>query len=248
MPTFRHGKLTKVFLDQYDLSNQLRQADVNSDADTAETSAFGTFDKTFVVGLLNSTLAISGMFSGSAGEIDAVLGTILADDIDHVLTVCQEGTGLAGTGIGRHASLMPGKLTSKVITASLADMVGISGSVQGDGATRQGVLLHDFATLETTTGNSTSVDNAAASAAGGAGHLHVVTNTRNGTLIAKVQHSTDNITFPDLLTFATIGSTTVGSERQVVAGTVNRYVRGQWTIAGSSGSIAFLIAFARYPF
>ena len=180
MPTPRHGKNTKVFIDEYDLSASLREANVTAEADTAETSAFGTTDKTYVVGLVGSNASLSGMFSGAAGEIDALFNTWNGDDLDHVTTICQEGVGAAGAGIGRKATVMAGKFSSRQITASLTDMVGIQANVMGDGVNRQGVLLHDYATAETTTGNSTSVDNGAGTTFGGAAHLHVPINTRNG--------------------------------------------------------------------
>jgi hypothetical protein len=250
MPTFRHGKNTKVFIDEYDLSNQLREANVSGEADTAETSAFGTQDKTYVVGLIGSNASLSGMFSGAAGEDDALFNSWNADDLDHVTTICHEGTGAAGTGVGRRASILPGKFYSRSVTNSLTDMVGIQAMVQSDGPARTGLLLHDYATAETATGNTTGQDNGAATAFGGAAHLHVPINSRNGTLIAKVQHSTDNSAWSDLITFTTINASTVGKERiSLAAGTtVNRYVRGQWTIAGTTGSVSFLIAFARYTF
>ena len=72
-------------------------------------------------------------------------------------------------------------------------------------------------------------------------------NTRNGTVTMKIQHSTDNSTFVDLVTFTVVGSTTTTQERIVVAAgtTVNRYLRAQSTVAGTTGSITPIVAFAR---
>lgn len=248
MPTFRHGKNTRVFVDAFDLSNMLREYTFTGEADVAETSAFGTFDKTFVVGLIGSQANLSGMFSGGAGETDAVFNALVGDDNDHVNTILPEGIGAAGSGIGLKAIMIPGRFNGRTINGSISDMVGAAATIQGSGVTRMGHTLHDYVTAETATGNSTSIDNGAATAFGGAGHLHVPVNSRNGTGIFKVQHSTDNAAWSDLITFTTVPSTTTASERVVVAGTVNRYTRGQWTIAGAAGSITFAIAFARFPF
>jgi hypothetical protein len=76
-------------------------------------------------------------------------------------------------------------------------------------------------------------------------HLHVTANTRDGTTVAKIQGSADNSTFADLVTFATISTSTVTSERTEVSGSVARYLRAVVTPAGSTGSLTVSIAFAR---
>lgn len=247
MPTFRHGKNTRVFINEYDLSTMLREANVAQEADTAETSAFGTQDKTYVVGLIGSTLSLSGMFSGAAGEIDALFNSWNGDDVDKVVSVLTEGIGAAGTGVGRKVTMMPGKFSGRTIPSSLSDMVGITATVVGDGPVRSGVLLNDYVTAISATGQATSVDNGAGTTNGGFGQLHVPANTRNGTTIFKVQHSTDNSSWADLITFATVNASTATSERIALAAgtTVNRYVRAQYTVAGTTGSVTFLMDFAR---
>jgi hypothetical protein len=247
-PTFRHGKGTKVFLDAYDLSSMLREVNITAEADVAETSAFGTLDKTYVVGLIGANASLSGMFSGAAGEIDAVLNQFNADDLDHPLTVCPEGVGTAGNGVGRNCTMMPGKVTSRTIPATISDMVGINANVISDGPTREGEILHEFTVAESTGGNSTNVDNGALSTFGMSGHLHVTANTRNGTSVFKIQDSPDNSAWTDRITFTTVGTSTITSERINFAGTVQRHLRGLWTIAGTTGSITFLIAAARNPY
>jgi len=252
MPTFRHGKLTKVFADEFDISNMLNQADVAQTADTAETSAFGTTDKTYVVGLIGSQANLSGMFSGSAGEVDVLFSTWLGDDLDHVVTICQEGN-----GVGVQGTLMPGKFSGKGVTAGIGSIVGVTATVMSDGKAKTGELLHDFSIVESTTpgsscptvGGPTIVDNGVATTAGGAGHLHVTQNSRpTAASTFKVQHSTDNTAWADLVTFTNIGISTVGKERIVLAAgtTVNRYLRGQWALGGASGTATFLIAFSRF--
>jgi hypothetical protein len=60
-----------------------------------------------------------------------------------------------------------------------------------------------------------------------------------------VQHSSDNVTFADLVTFASVSSTTATAERIAVTGTVNRYLRASHAPGGSSGSVTYTMAFAR---
>lgn len=107
------------------------------------------------------------------------------------------------------------------------------------------VLAGNLAVSTTSTGSA--VDNAASSANGGVAHLHVTANTRNGTAVAKVQHSANNSTWADLVTFTTISTGTTTSQRSVVNSgtTVNRYLRALITPAGSTGSLTVTVAFAR---
>ena len=95
-------------------------------------------------------------------------------------------------------------------------------------------------------GNLSSVDNSASSANGGAGTLHVPTNTVNGNTTIKIQHSANNSTWADLISFTVVGASTKTSELKAVSGTVNRYLRATASTAGSSGSITFMVAFARF--
>ncbi|MGH3848414.1 MAG: hypothetical protein ACRDRT_01700, partial [Pseudonocardiaceae bacterium] len=102
-------------------------------------------------------------------------------------------------------------------------------------------VLHPLS-AETTSGNGTSIDNAAASTTGGVGHLHVSAATA-GPHVIKVQHSVDNSVWADLITFASVTGAT--QERVAIAGTVNRYTRGNHTPGGGSPSVTFATVFAR---
>jgi hypothetical protein len=70
MPTFVHGKGTGVLLDEFDLSTYFNSADMSRTTDTAETTAFGSTSKSYIVGLSDGTLSLSGMFSQDADGSD----------------------------------------------------------------------------------------------------------------------------------------------------------------------------------
>lgn len=76
-------------------------------------------------------------------------------------------------------------------------------------------------------------------------NLHILANTRNGATVAKVQHSADNGTFADLITFDSVPSSTRSGQQKRVTGTVERYTRAKTTIGGTTGSVKLLIGFAR---
>lgn len=239
MPTFVHGKNTRVLIDANDLSGYLNNTDVNQGAEEAETTVYTSGVKTYLAGLPDFSLSMAGMWSGGVGEIDEYLASILADSTIHNVSVAQ-----AGLTLGNRVMLVQSTETGYTVTSPVTDVVSISADFRGSGTVRSGVSLHTL-TGESATGNGTSIDNAAASTNGSIGFLHVPTNTRNGTTIVKVQHSTDNSVWVDLLTFATVSASTTASDVQTSTGTVNRYVRAQWTVAGTTGATTFVVTFAR---
>ena len=88
--------------------------------------------------------------------------------------------------------------------------------------------------------NSTSVDQTAGSSAGAVGYLQAV-SIGSGTATVKIQSSTNNSTWSDLITFTAVTAQT--SERVAVTGTVNRYVRVITT--GTFTNLVFVAGFAR---
>ena len=79
MPTFRHGKSTVFKVDNNagsltDISNTLTDVSFPQSVDTAETSAFGSSAKSYVVGLTDATLSVSGNFDAT---VDAHLAAIV---------------------------------------------------------------------------------------------------------------------------------------------------------------------------
>lgn len=70
MPTFHHGKSTHFSLDDTggtsrDLSNVLNSVDFPEIVETAETTAFGATSKSYIVGLRDATISISGLFDAT---------------------------------------------------------------------------------------------------------------------------------------------------------------------------------------
>ena len=70
MPTFVHGKSTNFSLDDTggtsrDLSDSLTSVDFPETIDTAETTAFGATSKSYIVGLRDATISISGLWDAT---------------------------------------------------------------------------------------------------------------------------------------------------------------------------------------
>ncbi len=76
MPTFVHGKSTDFALDDTggtsrNISNVLTSVDFPETIDTAETTAFGSSSKSYIVGLKDATISISGIWDAT---VDGYIG------------------------------------------------------------------------------------------------------------------------------------------------------------------------------
>lgn len=241
---FRHGKNTKVLVGAYDLSSFFNEASIAASVETAETTTFGASggSKTYVTGLNDATLSLAGMFDGDANAIDEVLVGVLGSDTDVNFTVAQDG----GMVLGARCIIGAAIETKYDLSSPVSDVVKSSADFQFDAGASRGIILAPLISISAT-GNQSSVDNATSTTNGGTAMLHVPVNTRNGNVTVKVQHSSDNVTFADLVTFTVVSSTTKTSQSVSVAAgtTVNRYLRAQYTVAGTTGSATIAVAFAR---
>jgi len=238
MPTFRHGKSTAVFINGTNMSAFLNSASSTMAIETAETTTFGDQDKTYITGLSDGTVLMSGFFDSSAGASDAVLSGMIAVE-DNAVSIFPMGNIIA-----RPATVANGQMTAYDISSPVGDVVALTAEVQADGGLFYGFDLVG-AEVTTTTGTTASQDNAASTAGGLSVNLHVHANTHDGTTIVKIQHSADDSVFVDLVTFTTIGAGATTGENIAISGTVNRYLRASYTLAGSTGSVSSAIALAR---
>ncbi len=255
MPTFVHGKGTEVYLDEFLLSPYFNTADVALTNETAEVTSFADTSKTYILGLADGTLTLGGMWNqetdGSDEELHAILGSATAPNI----TIAE-----AGGTIGNRATIARTHETNYTISNPVSDVSTITADFQGTSTSGTlgtmtygitgGVQLSTGASIDyNALGALTGVDGAASSAKGGAALLHVVTNSIGGGVTTiKVQHdsASDFSSAADLISFTASGAATKTSEMVVCSGTVNRYIRATASTAGSSGSITFMVSFARF--
>ena len=251
MPTFIHGKGTNVFLNQFDMSAYFNSASVARSVETSDTTAFGASNKAYIVGMGDGTLQLDGMWSADATVgSDEVLAGILGSATTPIVTYAYA----AGT-IGNRCVVAKAHSTSFDISSPVGDVVSASVSFQAstDATTNftksvsSGVMLTANASIAFgSLGALASVDNAASSASGGVANLHVTVNTITGaSTTIKVQHSADNSTWADLITFTAVTASNTTSQQSAVSGTVNRYLRATAS-GGTAGAITYNIGFARF--
>jgi hypothetical protein len=238
MPTFRHGKSTAVLLNGTDMSQFLNEATTTQTIETAETTTFADADKTYIVGLADGTISTSGLFDSSAGASDAVLQGTLAQ-ADNTFTVLPEGI-----TAGNPAVLANGQVTSYEVSSPVADVVAISAEVQADGGLLNGIDLTGTQSV-TATGTVAAQNNGSSTANGALFNLHLTANTHDGDTTIKVQHSSDGVTYADLVTFTVVATTVTTGESITSTGTVNQYLRATHTLAGSTGGVTYHVSAAR---
>jgi hypothetical protein len=190
----------------------------------------------FIPSIHSGGLNVTGMFDSTTGAIHDEVSSANGVDDGLLWTILP-----SGLTIGQPALMCVSELKDYKVTSKVGEAVAVSIDVQPDDGTDIGVQLHALG-AETVDTNSTSVDNAAGTTNGGVAHLHVTAFSGLTTATIKVQHSTDNSAWSDLIALTAV--TAITSQRSTVTGTVNRYVRSFLDVTGT-GSITFALSFAR---
>jgi len=235
MPTFNHGKNAVVLLDDTNLSTTLTDASVSLTADVAETSTFTASSKTYIAGLKDGTVTLSGYFESSSPDADAEFLSQLGGS--------GSAFSIAPIGYTRGNPTEFGNVieTSYDRSADIGSVVAVAVAFQFDGDAYNGKSLL-APTAITSSSNETGVDYSAAGTNGGAGVLHCTVSSGSPTLDVKIQTSADNVTFSDYITFTQATGTT--SELITNATNPARYARAVLTFGGT-GSITAAVSFAQ---
>jgi hypothetical protein len=235
---FLHGSSTALLYNGADISAFCDKADFSGVGAVNETTTFGVagLAKTYIRGLNDATFTASGFYDGTAGAIDSILSTARTVTTDDILTYCP-----AGSAAGNRVKAFSIRATDYKVSSPVNNVVSFTGTWQSDGkVTDQSWSLHSLVT-ETTTGNGTGIDNGIATTAGGDATCHITAVT--GAVTIKIQHSSDNITYADLVTVVNASAVIGGYRATVAVGTtINRYTRGQWT---PGTTVTFQLSFGR---
>jgi predicted secreted protein len=137
MPTFRHGKSTSFKVDNSggsltDISDTLTDVSFPETIETAETTSFGSNSKTYIVGLKDATISVSGNF-------DATVDAHLAGIAGQAATVSFEygPEGSTSTFVKYTGEAI---LTSYEKSGAVGDVVTYSAEFQVTGAVTRGAF------------------------------------------------------------------------------------------------------------
>lgn len=236
-----HGKNTSVLVNQFDLSRALRKHDAQRQANELECTTYQATAREYVTDLPDGTLSLEGFYRSDPVEQDQitdVFNSLIETDTPNVVTIAPEGASAVGKRALLQSAVQTRAEAQSAATGLLQSMASFRGGFQ------HGVVLAPVQAYSAT-GNGASVDNGAATENGGVGHLHIpaVAGT-DPEAVWKIQHSADDSTWADLITFATATEATY--ERVEVVGTVEQYLRAIRTISGTGAEFTAGVAFARF--
>ena len=131
---FVHGKDSVFKLDNSggsltDISAYVNNVDFPETADVAETTVLGKDNKTYIVGLKDATISLSGLWDSTA---DAIFGAVLGQSATLSFEYSPEGT---GSGAVKYTGETI--LTNYAISSPVGDVVAYSADLQvSDAVTR----------------------------------------------------------------------------------------------------------------
>lgn len=132
---FVHGKDSVFKLDNSggsltDISSYVNNVDFPETSDVSETTTLGADNKTYIAGLKDSTISLSGLWDSTA---DAIFGAVVGQSATLSFEYSPEGT----TG-GNVKYTGEAILTSYAISSPVGDVVGYSADMQVSGAITRG--------------------------------------------------------------------------------------------------------------
>lgn len=243
---FSHGTAARMWLDGFPSACYLNEFSLDGEVDTAETTTLCKSAKTYIPGLEDATVSLSGFFDTNTLDPASTFEALLDARKRAVFPVIYYPEG--GDTIGDPAYLLNGFLTSYNVGTTVDDAATLEMEYQSSTGFQRGVTLEP-PTTETATGDSgTWHDNLVATTQGGAALLSVesVTGT-TPTMTVTVQHTDDDPTgTPTWVTLATFPVQNAQNGVYVTfTGTVERYTRVIWTIAGTTPQFVFNVAISR---
>ena len=132
---FVHGKSSVFKLDNAsgsltDISSFVNNVDFPETADVAETSVLGASNKTYLVGLKDATIGLTGFFDATA---DAIFGAVIGQSATLSFEYSPEGT-----ASGKIKYTGECILTNYALSSPVGDVVAYSGDLQVSGAVTRG--------------------------------------------------------------------------------------------------------------
>lgn len=230
-----HGKDTAVALHDQDVTAVLFNVSGTGTADVAEDHGYAD-DKTYKPGLMDGSVTFQGRFGIQTAASADMLGTIRGTTSGLVATL---GTPHA---VGAHGVAAYGEVTEAGPTANVGGIVDFSATIVEGGPS---ISLHDASAL-TAAADLASVDLAGTGTVGRANGdalvVAVVTAVTASSFTLKVQHSTDDAVWVDLVDLGSVAAVgSYGGRANLAAGVdLRRYVRGQ--LGGTGTSITFALA------
>lgn len=138
MPTFRHGKSAYFAMDNEsgsitDISAYAEDISFSQSLETAETTTFGSSAKSYLTGLSDATISVSGKFDATLdATINALQGALSAGTTASVSWAYRANNGAVATSNPEYQG--EALITSYEVSASVGDVITFSLELQVTGA------------------------------------------------------------------------------------------------------------------
>lgn len=230
---FSHGTAARIWLDGFGASCSLNEVSIETEIDTAETTTLCRTAKTYIPGLEDGTIEMSGFFESDPDAPDTTLEAWLDARKRTIFPVAFYPQG--ADSAGDPAYLLNGMLTSYGIETTVDDAATIELEVQTTDGILNGLVLQAQGS-ETVTGEGGYLDHGMSTPNGAVALLSVASvSGTNPELTVVVEHTADDPevspVWVPLVSFSPVDE--VSSQYIQVSGPVERYVRATWVIAGT---------------
>jgi hypothetical protein len=232
-----------IFLNGFDLSTHLKSIEESGSMDVLDATSLGTTSgfREFVAGLHERGISAEGYFSYNATDafsVDKLYHDSIAAGVERLLTYGTEGA----IAVGEIAVMMNLMASTYNITETVGDIIMTTFEAKATkDSTQNGYARGIWLMSQTVTGavNGTSYDDGAGATTGWFAHVH---NTNSdGTASVKIQHSTDDAIWVDLIDFGAVAALGAEQSRSTVT-SVNRYIRAIVTaIGGTTNKVSVAI-------
>lgn len=224
---------TRLLLGDFSLSSKVNKVSMPWAAEMLDVTTLGDAEKNYISGTDSSTFSMSGFYD-TATHTDLTSWSTS----ENPLTLFP-----FGDAVGAQCAIQSALRATFEPGVSVSGVVSFDLGAQTTGQTDFGICLHALG-AETADGNGTTIDNAASTANGAIGSLHVTAFSGFSGIVVDIRHSSDNFVSNDnsLIAFTSVAGVT--GELKAATGTVQRYVRVVWTKTGS-GSATFAVGFSR---
>jgi len=229
------GLGVRIYANGYDLNTDVNAlSGIGSTQTLLDVTPLSKSATERIIGLKDSTLSVNGYFDNATGMAHDAFESI-AGDSEVIMTM--------GTSRGDAACGMVADQSSYNIDRSQGSAIAttVEFSTSDGNGLNWGVVLTDGPEqTDSSAASSASVDNAASSS-NGARAVISVESIASGSAVIKIQESTNDSAWSDMMTFSTVSGRT--SEATSMEGTCARYLRVQ--TSGTFTDLVFVVQIAR---
>lgn len=233
----------------YDVSQFFNDVSVAFAGEATETTTFQTGGvKSYIAGLREGSISLSGFYDGTVNGVDAILTTAIANTGDEGVIVFPDGAGSA-TVVSR-CYITKGIETKYDLKSPISGVVAVDTEIQADGGVwrGQGQTFTQSGVATTYAPSSSGNDRGVQGTSTNGGLLIMGVTALTGTsptVALTFQHSQDGSSWvspaADLGTESGIGGVVI-----TLAGSIYRYTRLRVVLGGTSPSANIYYGYARF--